>query len=88
MSAKGHTHPEPPTSLLTPSVGELVDVDGWEIADEFPTPERREVFALAQVMRSTAYKIGAKTPLGEQVALKAVRLIYDAQNPGDEGRAG
>ena len=46
------------------------------------------MFALVQVMRSTAHKIGSKTPLGEQVTLKAVRLVYDAQNRGSEGQSG
>jgi hypothetical protein len=83
------THPEHPP-LTFPSAGELVAIDQIDTDDLFlpATDEAREVFALAQIMRSTAYRIGIRTPLGERVALGAVRLIYDAQNPGHEGGAG
>lgn len=83
------THPEPAAPLSAPPIDELVDVAAIAGGDfGLDSDEARQVFALAQVMRSTAHKIGSKTPLGEQMTLKAVRLVYDAQNPGSEGRSG
>lgn len=83
------THPEPAAPLSAPPIGDLVDVDTIAGGDlGLDSDDARQVFALAQVMRATATKIGSKTPLGEQVTLKAVRLVYDAQNPGSEGRSG